>query len=60
MTTTPFESAERKNGRRKYFMISLHESHIAKLGFKVGTTGSAVQSINDCAMGSYGAPLETE
>ena len=35
-------------------MINLHKSYVAKLGFELVTTGSAVRSTTDCAT----APLQ--
>ena len=39
-----------KNGRRKYFMINLHGSFVAGLGFGIATLGSVVRRVADCAM----------
>ena len=38
------------NNHRKDFMINLHKSYIAKLGFELETPGSTVRYATNCAM----------
>ena len=33
-----------------YFMINLHKSYVAELGFRLATSGSALRHTNNCAM----------
>ena len=39
-----------ENGRRNDFMINLHDSYAAKLGFKLVIPGSAVSLATDCTI----------
>ena len=50
LITALLESMEGESNRRNYFMITLHESYMAELGFELATPGSAVRCPTDCAM----------
>ena len=47
---TVLESVKEVKWPYKLFMINLHESYVAKLGFKLGTPGSAVRHATDCSI----------